>query len=129
MMRATSAAPVAIALASSAIAALPAASHSPIMPEPTTAIRRKAVPRASAAACRTTACLLRSFRFYPAHKSAHELFIDLLRDRIHVNARRRKKLTGVRDPIDSRGLDLSLLKPGCGQLASLFIFFHSSRDA
>src|SRR5258708_13683106 len=117
MKRATRGAWVAIGFANSAIAALPAASHSPIMPEPTTAIRRKAVPRASAAACRTTACLLRSFRFHRAHKSAHELFIDLLRDRIHVNARRRKKLAGVRYPIDSRGFDLDLLKPACRELA------------
>ncbi len=40
----------------------------------------------SLAARRTAARLLRPFRLHRAHKSAHELFIDLRRDGIHVNA-------------------------------------------
>src|SRR6185369_5841169 len=47
-MRATSAAPVARVLAKRAIAVLPAASRSPIIPEPTTAASNIAVPVASA---------------------------------------------------------------------------------
>src|SRR2546425_11496106 len=50
MINAISANPVASELASSAIAVLPAASRSPMMPEPTTAASRSAVPSASAAA-------------------------------------------------------------------------------
>src|SRR5258708_36966627 len=46
------AAPVASVLASSAKATFPPASLSPVIPEPTTAARRKAVPRASATARR-----------------------------------------------------------------------------
>src|SRR5215472_4276485 len=45
---ATNAAPVAIVFASKAIATFPPASRSPMIPEPTTAIRRKAVPTNSA---------------------------------------------------------------------------------
>src|SRR4051812_35982838 len=48
-MSTTSAAPVAIAFARRAIATLPAARRSPMMPEPTTAARSIAVPTASAA--------------------------------------------------------------------------------
>src|SRR5436190_8387299 len=48
----TSAAPVAMALARSAMAEFPPASRSAMMPEPTTAISRKAVPSASAASRR-----------------------------------------------------------------------------
>src|SRR4029453_9232605 len=44
----TGAAPVASGFASSAMATLPPASCSPMIPEPTTAASRKAVPRASA---------------------------------------------------------------------------------
>ena len=46
------------------------------------------IPReqTSVTARRTTACLLRLFRFHRAHKGAHELLIDLRRDGIHVNA-------------------------------------------
>src|SRR5260370_41976957 len=46
------AAPVASVLASSAKATIPPASLSPLIPEPTTVARRKAVPRASATARR-----------------------------------------------------------------------------
>src|SRR5437764_11316565 len=47
-MSATSAPPVASALASSATATLPPANRSPMMPDPTTVARRRAVPSASA---------------------------------------------------------------------------------
>ena len=47
-MMANSAAPVAIAFASRAIATLPLARRSPIMPEPTTAASNRAVPTNSA---------------------------------------------------------------------------------
>src|SRR5688572_7871272 len=47
-MRATRAAPVATVLASSAIATLPPARRTPMIPDPMTAARRKAVPSASA---------------------------------------------------------------------------------
>src|SRR5436190_9374925 len=50
MISAISAKPVASELARSAIAALPPARRSPMMPEPTTAARSSAVPTASAAA-------------------------------------------------------------------------------
>src|SRR5580658_6900172 len=51
-MSAKSAPPVAMALASNATAALPAARRSAMMPEPTTAASSKPVPMASAAARR-----------------------------------------------------------------------------
>src|SRR5260370_32490214 len=50
---ATSAAPVATVLASNAIETLPPASRSPIIPEPTTAASRKAVPTSSETARRS----------------------------------------------------------------------------
>src|ERR1700689_4570645 len=46
-MRATRAAPVAMVFANSAMAKFPPARRSPVMPEPTTAATRNAVPRAS----------------------------------------------------------------------------------
>src|SRR5258708_5749642 len=85
---ATSAAPVAMAFARSATATLPAASRSPMIPEPTTAISKNAVPRPSVAARRPTARLLRQCRFHRAYEGAHELFIDLGRDCVHIDARR-----------------------------------------
>src|ERR1700694_604603 len=86
-------------------------------------------PNGSTTARRTTACLVRSLWFQRAHKCAHELFIDLRCDRVHVNARRREELSSVLDAIDSRRLDLDLLKSGGGQLPAIFIFFQSSGDA
>src|SRR5262245_43227919 len=53
-MRATSAAPVAMVFARSAIATFPPASRSPMMPEPTMAARRSAVPSASPTSFRAT---------------------------------------------------------------------------
>src|SRR5688572_574470 len=52
-MRATSAAPVAMALASSAMAVLPCARSSPIVPEPMIAARSSAVASASDASLRS----------------------------------------------------------------------------
>ena len=47
-IRTVSAAPVAMELAKSAIAPLPPDNFSPMMPDPTTAMSKKAVPRNSA---------------------------------------------------------------------------------
>ena len=68
----------------------------------------------SVAARRTTSCLLCSTGFHRAHKSAHELFIDLRRNGIHVNACGGEKLTGVVDAINSRGFNFDLLKTSGG---------------
>jgi hypothetical protein len=70
---ATSAAPVATAFARSAIATLPPARRSPIMPEPTTDISRKAVPNASVAARGTTTSLLCVSEFDSTSEGAHDL--------------------------------------------------------
>src|ERR1700677_4244984 len=77
---ATRAAPVAIVFARRATATFPPASRSPMIPDPTTAANRKAVPRASATARRVTA-LLRD-RFNRADKGAHEFVFHLRRDRV-----------------------------------------------
>src|ERR1700684_3419014 len=81
---ATRAAPVAIVFARRATATFPPANRSPMMPDPTTAANRKAVPRSSATARRTTAFL--RGRLHGANKGAHEFTIHLGRDRVYVNA-------------------------------------------
>src|SRR5690348_2470259 len=58
MMSAISANPVASAFARSAMATLPPASRSPMMPEPTTAASKSAVPIASATADLIQGCLV-----------------------------------------------------------------------
>src|SRR5271163_4469201 len=58
-INATSAAPVAIVLASSAIATLPAASRSPMIPEPTTAASNSKVSTNSATTRRISVGLMR----------------------------------------------------------------------
>src|SRR5580658_7116493 len=83
-INATSMAPVAVVSARSAIATFPSASRSPMMPEPTTAARRKAVPSASATARRTTT-LLRGW-LNSADKCAHEFVLHLRRDRVDIDA-------------------------------------------
>src|SRR4051812_43085264 len=77
---ATNTAPVASVLASRAIAMLPPASCSPIIPEPMTVARRNAVARASLTASRTTAAFLRGLWLHSANEGAHEFAFDLRQD-------------------------------------------------
>src|ERR1700680_1474709 len=112
-MSATRVEPVAIVLASSAIATFPPASRSPMMPEPTTAASRKAVPSASATARRATA-LLRS-RFNRAGKTPPEFVFHLWRDTVHVDALARQELPRVLDAVNSGWLDIYGFKSGFGE--------------
>ena len=83
-MSATRAAPVAIVFAKSAIATLPPANRSPMIPDPTTEASNRAVPTASATTRRPTSFLRARLR--GAHKCAHELALHQGRDPIHVYA-------------------------------------------
>src|SRR5579863_7766395 len=109
---ATRAAPVARELASSARATFPPASRSAMIPDPTTAISRNAVPNASLAARRTTARLLCRFRFYGADKGAQEFAVHLGGECADVDALPGKKFTGIFGAIDASGFDVDLRESG-----------------
>src|SRR5579864_3637048 len=86
-INATSAAPVAIVFARSAIATFPPASRSPMMPEPITVARRRAVPSASATARRgkstaAAAAIAVNLR-YTARRLAQALLLGDSRIRLH----------------------------------------------
>src|ERR1700728_3788670 len=108
-INATSMAPVAIVLARSAMAAFPPLSRSPMIPEPTTAASRKAVPKASATTRRATALL--RVRFHGADASAHELVFHLRRDRVHADAFACEKLSCIVDVVDAGRLNVDQVKP------------------
>src|SRR6202453_1035485 len=93
---ATRAAPVAIVFARRARATFPAASRSPMMPDPTTAASKKAVPSISATARRATLLLGRGFTagFDSSDESAHKFVSHLRRNRIHVDPFTCQELAG-----------------------------------
>src|SRR5580692_11439155 len=136
---ATKAAPVAMELASKASATFPPASRSAMIPEPTTAISRNAVPRASVTARWTTAGLrsefwlreiwLDEFWFGGANEGAEKLAIDLWSQRVDVDSLPGEKFASVLGAIDARGLDFDLGEAGCCQLAAVVVFFQGSGDA
>src|SRR5580692_8957717 len=141
---ATKAAPVAMELASKASATFPPASRSAMIPEPTTAISRNAVPRASVTARWTTAGLrsefwlseiwlreiwLDEFWFGGANEGAEKLAIDLWSQRVDVDSLLGEKFASVLGAIDARGLDFDLGEAGCCQLAAVVVFFQGSGDA
>src|SRR3981081_4340156 len=128
-IRATSAVPVATAFASSATATLPPANRSPMMPEPTTAISRKAVPNASVAARRTTASLLCADGFDGADERAHEFSIYLRRKRVDIDSLPRQKFAGIFRAVDACRLKSNLLKSGAAQLAAILALLQRSGDA
>src|SRR5690349_24192726 len=106
-MSASSAAPVASVLAKRAIAVLPAASRSPMIPEPTTAASKKAVPTASATTRFRNGCFTRySYSFRAARGRAVR--------RIHAGncatAIRDVLGNGLRTTIAGRGLGEVVLK-------------------
>src|SRR5271166_3320381 len=115
-IRATKAAPVAMELARSASATLPPAKRSAMMPEPTMAISRNAVPRASVAARRTTASLLCVGWFHGAEEGAEKLSVNLRRDRVDVDSLPGEKFPRVLGAIDAGGFDFNLLDAGRGRL-------------
>src|SRR5262249_31742204 len=105
----------------------PPAKRSPMMPDPTTAASRKAVPRASATARRATALL--SGRLHGADKGAHELPLDLRRDRVNVDAFAAQELSGVFNVVDARRLYLDRLKARFCKLADVFAFLKRASNA
>ena len=122
----TSIAPVASVLASSAMATLPPASRSPMMPEPTTAASRNAVPSASAAMRR--AGVMSSSRersrlagFRSANKRAHKFAFDLWSDCVHIDALPVQKSSRVLDVVNARRLNLDAVKTSLRELGHVFI--------
>src|SRR5215469_6597644 len=126
-IRAIRAAPVAIVLASSAMAALPPASRSAMIPEPTTAASRNAVPRNSAAARRTTAGP--PLRLGCSYERAEELVVYLRCDFVDVHAGLDEKLAGIFNVVDPRGLHGNLRETRLCKLGGVFIFFERTGDA
>src|SRR5580698_7985707 len=102
-------APVASVLASSAMATFPPARRSPMIPDPTTAARRNAVPRNSATARRPISIVRFAasprlcLRFDSANKRAHKLALYLRRDGVHINARTDQELSRILNVVDTSG--------------------------
>src|SRR5271155_2343375 len=118
-IRATSIAPVARVLASRAMATLPPDKRSPMIPEPTTAASKSAVPTASdttrlAKLIRLSATRRSATRsgggFLSADECAHEFAVYLRRNGVNVNALTAQKRTSVLDSVNSRGFDIDVLE-------------------
>src|SRR5215471_6306170 len=132
-MIATRIAPVAMALARSAIATFPPLRRSPIMPEPTTVARRSAVPSASAVSLRTRVITFDSLRtagrlaagawFRRTHKRTHELAVDLRSNRVNVQSLAAKEGAGVVNAINARGFHVNVLEAGSAELPPILVFF------
>src|ERR1700716_2638048 len=59
--------------------------------------------------------------FYGADKCTHKFPVDLRRDCLKIDALAGEKFAGILRAINTRWLDLDLLKSGCGQLAAVFV--------
>src|SRR2546423_12064885 len=135
-IRATSVAPVAIVLASSAMATLPPDKRSPMMPDPTMAASNSAVPNPSDATRRAN--VMRSgaalrptarARFHRTNESAHEFSVHLRSDGLHVDAFACEKLFRVLQTVDTGRLQFDLLESGSREFAPIFVLFERPRNA
>src|SRR6266852_5714126 len=106
---------VATVFARGAIATFPPARRSPMMPEPTTAASRKAVPSASLAARRSTA-FLGGKRLHGADESAHKFPFDLESEGVGIDTFAGEKLPGVREAVNAGGLDIDAVETRLRQL-------------
>ena len=108
-------------------ATFPPANRSPMMPEPTTAASRKAVPEGLSYSTpgHSTPC---GFGFTARINALMNLFFHLRRDRVHVDAFAGEKLSRILDAVDAGRLNVDQVKPGVRELADVFVFFQRARD-
>ena len=67
-------------------------------------------------------------RFYRTDERAHEFAVDLLGNRVHINAFASEELTRVGNSVDPSGFDAGILEACCLQLRSVFAFLKGTRD-
>jgi hypothetical protein len=139
-IRVVKVAPVATVFASRAMAIFPFANFSAMIPEPTTAARRKAVPRHSATTRRGRVIKEKEFLGAAAggaassrglgrsKKGADELAFHLSGQRTHVEAPHRQEAASVFDAVNPRGLDTDIFKTGSGKLCHVFVGAQGSGD-
>src|ERR1017187_7018224 len=63
--------------------------------------------------------------FHGPNEGAQEFAIYLRCNRVDIDASRREKFTRIFCPINSRWLDVDLLKPRCGEFAAIFVISES----
>ena len=68
-------------------------------------------------------------RLHSPHEGTHELPINLGSDGIEIDVLSGQELTSVLYPIDSGRLDINLLETSRCELAAIFVFFESTRNA
>src|SRR5262252_5454555 len=127
-IRAMRAAPVAIEFASRAIATFPAASRSPMMPEPTMAASNRAVPTASLVARRASEKVIESvctavwtaaggwLRFASSNERAGEASLDVGCYMFNVESAFGEECARVFKPIHTPRLDIDVIESRCTQL-------------
>src|SRR5277367_861373 len=91
------------------------------------------MPALSIAARRATARLrlprFHCVRLRGTDKGAHEFAVHLRRDLVEVDSLPRKKFACILDAIDSRWLNIDLLKSGGEQFFAVIILFDRASDA
>src|SRR5271165_3021341 len=140
-IRVVNIAPVASVLASRAMAVLPPANLSPMIPEPTTAARRNAVPRPSATVRRERVIKRKQFLgaatgraagrcgLARSNKGADKLVFHLSGQRIDVEAPSRQEGPRVFDAVNPGGLDIDIVKTGFGKFRHVFVIAQGTGNA
>src|ERR1035437_9404557 len=73
----------------------------------------------------TTSLCSRVCRFYGPNEGAQKSAVYLRCNRVNIDTSRREKLTRVFCAINSRWLDVDLLKPSRGEFAAIFVISES----